>query len=222
MYSSVTASKKASAADADYWTANMVSAVRFSEALQTLVTTESPDILIEIGPSGALAGPIAQVLKGPSLSSVASDVKYHAAWSRGVTAIKTLLNLAGNIYVAGAPINIAAVNAGSTDSSPRTIVDLPNYQWNHSARYWHENAASIDWRTKRFITHDLLGSKIPGTSWKAPTWRKKLDLADVPWLKDHRMGTDVLVPGMAFTAYVCLSFIPVHVLVDRLFKSDFA
>lgn len=197
MYSSVTASKKATAADADYWTANMVSAVRFSEALQALVTSESPDILIEIGPSGALAGPVAQVLKA---ASGASDVKYHAAWSRGVTAIKTLLTLAGNLYVAGAPINISAVNAGSREISPRTIVDLPNYQWNHSARYWHENTASIDWRTKRFITHDLLGSKIPGTSWKAPTWRKKLDVADVPWLKDHRMGTDVLVPGMAFAA----------------------
>ncbi len=31
-------------------------------------------------------------------------------------------------------------------------------------------------------------------------WRKKLDLADVPWLKDHQMGPDVLVLGMAFAA----------------------
>ncbi|KAK3313628.1 hypothetical protein B0H66DRAFT_503226, partial [Apodospora peruviana] len=209
MYSSVTASKKTTSADAEYWTANMVSAVRFSDALQDLVTTETPDVLIEIGPSGALAGPVAQVLK--TLKDAVPT--YHAAWARGATAVKSLLNLAGNLYVAGVPINLAAVN-GTADTSvktPRTIVDLPNYQWNHSARYWHENAASIDWRTKRFITHDLLGSKIPGTSWKAPTWRKKLDLADVPWLKDHKMGTDVLVPGMAFAAMALEAMYQKHV-----------
>ncbi|KAK4215364.1 hypothetical protein QBC37DRAFT_459225 [Rhypophila decipiens] len=209
MYSSVTASKKTTAADADYWTANMVSAVRFSEALKDLVSSESPDVLIEIGPSGALAGPVSQVLKGMS----STDVTYHAAWSRGANAITSLLKTAGNLFVAGAPVNLDAVNGGY-GVSPKTIVDLPNYQWNHSARYWHENTASIDWRTKRFITHDLLGSKIPGTSWKAPTWRKKLDLADVPWLKDHQMGSDVLVPGMAFAAMALEAMYQKHVVLN--------
>ncbi|KAK1988407.1 hypothetical protein LZ30DRAFT_766139 [Colletotrichum cereale] len=197
MYSSVTAGKKKSPTDAEYWTANMVSPVRFSEALKTLVAKEAPDVLIELGPSGALAGPVAQVLKDKSLPG-GSDVAYHAAWARGVGAAKALLDVAGRLFVYGAPISMANVNDGY--NSAHTIIDLPNYQWNHGARYWHENAASVDWRNKRFITHDLLGSKIPGTSWKAPTWRKKLDLADVPWLKDHQMGPDVLVPGMAFAA----------------------
>lgn len=84
----------------------------------------------------------------------------------------------------------------------RTIVDLPNYSWNHSAKYWHENAASKDWRFKKFITHELLGSKVPGTLWSAPVWRKHLHLADAPWLRDHRMGTDILMPG---TGFVCLA-----------------
>ncbi|KAK3328393.1 hypothetical protein B0T19DRAFT_357739 [Cercophora scortea] len=197
MFSSVTASKKKTPADAEYWNANMVSAVRFAEALKELVSSEAPDVLIEVGPSGALAGPVAQVLKDKSLPG-GGDVVYHAAWARGVGAVKTLLNVAGRLWAAGAPIDLEAVNGGY--ASRRAIVDLPNYQWNHGARYWHENAASVDWRTKRYITHDLLGSKIPGTSWKAPTWRKKLDIADVPWLKDHKMGSDILVPGMAFAA----------------------
>jgi len=197
MFSSVTASKKDTPADAEYWIANMVSPVRFAEALKNLVASEAPDMLIEVGPSGALAGPVAQVLKDKSLPG-GSDVTYHAAWARGSGAAKTLLDVAGRLFITGAPIDMAAVNGGYT--SKRTIVDLPNYQWNHAARYWHENAASLDWRNRRYISHDLLGSKIPGTSQKAPTWRKKLDLADVPWLKDHQMGPDVLVPGMAFAA----------------------
>ncbi|QKX62342.1 uncharacterized protein TRUGW13939_09501 [Talaromyces rugulosus] len=197
MYSSVTASKMNMPADVEYWTANMVSPVRFSEVLRDLIVSETPDMLIEVGPSGALAGPVAQVLKDKNLPG-SKDVSYHTTWARGDGALQALLNVAGRLFMAGAPIDIAAVNGGYTDR--RAIVDLPNYQWNYTSRYWHENAASVDWRTKRYITHDLLGSKIPGTSWKAPTWRKKLDLADVPWLKDHRMGPDVLVPGMAFAA----------------------
>lgn len=201
MFSSVTMSAKTSAADAGYWKDNMVSSVRFAEALERLVADEAPTVIVELGPSGALAGPVSQVLQSSSktLSSGggAADVSYSAAWARGKGASKALMDVAGRLLAAGAPIDMTAVNSYDRQRV-RVLVDLPNYQWNHSVRYWHENAASSDWRTKRFITHDLLGSKIPGTSWRAPTWRKKLRLADVPWLRDHRMGPDVLIPGTAF------------------------
>ncbi|KAI0855715.1 hypothetical protein F4860DRAFT_519615 [Xylaria cubensis] len=197
MYSSVTTGQQSTEANDKYWNANMISPVRFAEALKDLVTREEPDILIEIGPSGALAGPVTQVLKDESLPH-GRNVTYHASWSRGNAAVKSLLDVAGRLFIAGAPVDMAAVNSGS--KSRRIIVDLPNYQWNHGARYWHENATSVDWRNKRFLTHDLLGSKIPGTSWKAPTWRKKLDLTDVSWLRDHQMGPNILMPGMGFIA----------------------
>ena len=87
---------------------------------------------------------------------------------------------------------------GETDKEPSTIIDLPNYVWNHSIKYWHENEASKDWRFKKYVHHDLLGSKVLGSSWRAPSWRKLLNLADVPWLKDHKMGPDVLMPGSGF------------------------
>ncbi|KAI8932187.1 hypothetical protein NX059_011067 [Plenodomus lindquistii] len=197
MFSSVTSAGLTSRADAQYWKNNMVSAVRFSGALEALVAAEAPAVLIELGPSGALAGPISQLLQAQP--AVSGNVRYVAAWARGSSAPKSLMDVAGRLFLAGAPVDLTVANAYA-DSNVRTIVDLPNYCWNHAARYWHENAASADWRTKRFITHDLLGSKIPGTSWKAPTWRKKLRLADVPWLRDHRMGPDVLIPGTAFAA----------------------
>lgn len=103
--------------------------------------------------------------------------------------------------VTGAPVDMFQINAYDAHTGP-TIVDLPNYSWNHSARYWHENAASKEWRLKRFITHEFLGSKVPGTPWSAPVWRKHLHLADAPWLRDHRMGTDILMPG---TGFMCLA-----------------
>ncbi|KAH9844894.1 Polyketide synthase [Teratosphaeria destructans] len=192
MFSSVTGQEKTDIADAKYWKTNMVSPVRFSEALTELVKQDSPDMAIEIGPSGALAGPVSQVLK--SLPT-GGNVSYAAAWSRSANAGEALFDISGRLFIAGAPIDMSVVNQYGK-YKVRTITDLPNYSWNHTVKYWHENAASRDWRYKRFITHDLLGSKIPGTSWKpSTTWRKQLYLDDVPWLRDHRMGTDVLIPG---------------------------
>ncbi|KAF2993299.1 putative PKS-like protein biosynthetic cluster, partial [Neopestalotiopsis sp. 37M] len=198
LFSSVTMSEKTTSANAAYWKGNMVSPVHFAGALESLVTDDAPTVLVELGPSGALAGPVSQVLQSESLSSGAgADASYVAAWSRGTDAARALMSLAGRLFLSGVPIDLAQANAYDSEQV-RVIVDLPNYQWNHSVRYWHENAASSDWRNKRFITHDLLGSKLPGTSWKSPTWRKVLRLGDVPWLRDHRMGPDVLIPGTAF------------------------
>ncbi|MCJ1449246.1 MAG: hypothetical protein MMC23_009766 [Stictis urceolatum] len=196
MFSSVTAGPMKTAPDASYWKANMNSPVRFDEALTEMIKAERPDILIEVGPAAILAGPISQILKSfPD----ALTLPYQASWARGANARKSLLGVAGRLFNMGAAIDMSLVNQYA-ERSPQTIVDLPNYSWNHSSRYWHENAASAEWRHKRFIHHDLIGSKIPGTSWEAPTWRKNLNIADVPWMRDHKMGPNILMPGAGFIA----------------------
>ncbi|KAJ5101357.1 hypothetical protein NUU61_003579 [Penicillium alfredii] len=197
MFSSVTGQKKEDSADGEYWKTNMVSPVRFSEALTELIKEDSPDMIIEIGPSGALAGPVSQVLK--SLPGGA-NVTYAAAWARGAKAGEALFDVSGRLFMAGASIDMSVVNQYEK-STLHTITDLPNYSWNHTIKYWHENTASRDWRFKQFITHDLLGAKIPGTSWEPlTTWRKHLYLDNVPWLRDHKVGPDVLIPGAGLAA----------------------
>ncbi|KAK3903543.1 putative polyketide synthase protein [Staphylotrichum tortipilum] len=202
MFSSVTGARQSGAADALYWKTNMISPVRFDEAAKAMLSQEDsgPNFLVEIGPSGALAGPISQIRK--SLSGQGGHISYCAAWARDSEASKALYNVAGKLFVAGGDVDLALVNEyhAAASERPRTIVDLPNYVWNHSTKYWHENEASKDWRFKKFVNHDLLGSKVLGTSWNAPTWRKLLSLDDVPWLRDHKMGSDVLMPGSGFIA----------------------
>ncbi|KAI0967881.1 hypothetical protein F4678DRAFT_465144 [Xylaria arbuscula] len=195
MFSSVTASQQTEPTDSTYWKTNMVSPVRFSEALTAMVSEgqHSVDFLVEIGPSGALAGPVSQVLK--SLPA-ASNIKYYAAWSRDADASKSIFDVAGRLFNAGAQVDLARVNDCSENA--QVIVDLPNYQWNHSVKYWFENTASLDWRFKKYIPHDLIGSKMLGSPWQAPTWRKRISLTDVPWLRDHAMGADVLMPAAGF------------------------
>lgn len=193
MFSSVTGLKKDTPADSLYWKTNMVSPVRFDDALREMVIKETPDLLIEVGPSGALAAPVAQVLKALPRGS---DISYCASWARGTNAGNSLFDVAGRLFLSGAPIDMAVVNA--YDATARTIIDLPNYSWNHSVKYWHESAASKDWRFRRFPVHDLLGSKVLGAPWHTPVWRHSLNVANVPWLLDHAMGGDAIMPAAGF------------------------
>ncbi|CZR67900.1 probable 6-methylsalicylic acid synthase [Phialocephala subalpina] len=193
MFSSVTGRKMDTPADSTYWKTSMVSPVRFNESLKEMIRQDSPNLLIEIGPSGALAGPVSQVLK--SLPN-GGDVSYCASWARGANAGKALFDVTGRLFVTGAPIDLSIVN--KYDDKVSTIIDLPNYSWNHTIKYWHENAASKDWRFRKYLVHDLLGSKILGTPWQAPTWRNRFNVANVPWILEHKMGGDAIMPAAGF------------------------
>lgn len=190
MFSSVTGKKLEQRTDAEYWRSNMVNAVQFDAALTEMLSEEdSPDFLIEIGPSGALSGPIKQIKA--AIGDNASHVQYAPALSRGRDAIMSLYDVSGKLFVAGSPINLAAVNqlGRNGEKQPSVLVDLPNYAWNHSTKYWYENDASKDWRYRLFPHHDLLGSKVLGSSWNEPSFRKKLALDDLPWLRDHKVSS---------------------------------
>ena len=213
-FSSVTASKKTTPPDASYWKLNMISAVRFDEGLKALLEDKnSPNFLIEIGPSGALAGPVSQILKSLPIVTGA-EVSYCASWSRGEDAASALFDVAGRLFAAGAPIDLSIVNR--YDGKERTIIDLPNYRWNHAVKYWRENAASRDWRFRKYVAHDLLGSKILGTSWHTPTWRSHLNVANVPFLMDHRMGTSTDLGSILLSVFFRMLYCEVS-LTSRSF-----
>ena len=190
MFSSVSGRKQDQKCDAHYWVSNAINPVRFEQADLAMVSEpDAANFLIEIGPSGALAGPISQIKT--LMPSPGANIQYHAASSRGKEAVKALFEVAGRLFISGGSLDVAKANKEEPDHeepSPHVLIDLPNYIWNHSVKYWHESESSKDWRFRQFPHHDLLGSKLLGTSWHAPSWRKKLRVEDLPWLKDHRVS----------------------------------
>ena len=199
MFSSVHGGKMIGPADAAYWRTNMVSPVRFDEACTSMLTSKAADFLIEVGPSGALAGPIGQIKK--ALPGQGQNVQYFAAAKRGPDSASLLFDCAGRLFLSGGRVDLAAVNKQDGPAPlPRTIVDLPNYAWNRQKKYWYESDASREWRYRPFVHHDLLGSKVLNAPWHAPTYRKILDVKDLPWLIDHKMGPDIVFPAAAFCA----------------------
>ena len=199
MFSSVTGRKMEGMTDAAYWKANMVSAVCFDEAVTAMLSDpQAPNFHIEVGPTGALAALVAQIAK--AVPGQASNLQYQQALSRGANSVKSMFDVAGRLFLAGGSIDLAKVNTDKTKAQtkkPSVIVDLPTYAWNHSTLYWYENESSKDWRYRMFPHHDLLGSKVLGTSWHAPVWKKSLRVQDLPWLKDHKVRhrEDLVIKG---------------------------
>ncbi|KAL2126805.1 hypothetical protein VTI74DRAFT_212 [Chaetomium olivicolor] len=202
MFSSVTGGLLAPGdkPDAAYWKRNMVSPVRFADAAAELLRDAElgADFLIELGPSNALAGPLGQIKKGLG-AGPGADAQYTSALKRGADSTLAMYNAAGHLFLAGGSVDLATVNRVNQHNA-KVIVDLPNYVWDHSVKYWHETRASSDWRFKKFVNHDLLGSKMNGSPWQAPTFKKVLKVADVPWLCDHRLGSDIVFPAAAYVS----------------------
>ncbi|KAF4452204.1 Acyl transferase/acyl hydrolase/lysophospholipase [Fusarium austroafricanum] len=183
--------------DAEYWQTNVVSPVKFEQAVTAMLQDMEPaNFLIEVGPSPALGGPIAQI-KQP-ISEATGEVTYTTALIRVHGRSVNLFDVAGKLFISGGEVDLEQVNAPTEDKQPSVVIDLPNYPWNHSTSYWHESLASKDWRQRKFINHDLLGSKILGTPWVSPIFEKILNLSDMPWLRDHKLGRQVVFPGAGY------------------------
>lgn len=199
MFSSVTGRAMDNSADNAYWLENMVSQVRFDQAAtEMLKGTDGANFLVEVGPSNALKGPISQIIE--AISSPNTQPIYTSAAQRGPDSLLSLFKVAGTLFAAGGAVDFARVNEYDVGDPPSTIVDLPNYSWNHSTKYWHESPASKDWRSRPFVKHDLLGTKVLGTSWACPVWRNTLRLVDLAWLKDHMIGEQIVFPGAGYIA----------------------
>lgn len=93
-----------------YWAKNLVSPVRFSEAVQSLLRSKptKTDILLELGPHGVLQGPLKQILDGEGRPK--ARPVYVSMLSRGKDARSTSLEMAGSLFTLGHPIDLGKVN----------------------------------------------------------------------------------------------------------------
>ena len=84
---------------------------------------------------------------------------------------------------------------------PKLLIDLLTYPWDYTVPFfWHEPRSATKFRNRRYLRHDLLGSQVPGGNKLTPTWRNKLDIEEVSWLKDHCLGPSIVFPAAAYIA----------------------
>lgn len=188
-----------------YWRQNLQSPVLFYQAAKNLIGTTSNPMLIEVGPHAALAGPLKQILKEQNCPA-----SYVSLLSRDMKSNASFLKAMGELYCRGMAIDFPAhVSLGEVPTTPRILPNLPTYPWYHEKSYWHETRVMRNWRFRQSPHHDLLGARSLEANDTEPTWRNVLSMGDVPWLKDHCIGPDVVLPAAG-------SFFPI-VMCGRIF-----
>ncbi|KAI1854205.1 hypothetical protein JX266_001346 [Neoarthrinium moseri] len=180
-----------------YWRANLESPVCFSEAASKLLDTADLNIgsVIEIGPHTALKNPLGQIIK-----ALNKNIPYVASVKRGEDAHRSMVELAGTLFSINADVNLAAVNSVDEDGALAhgcMAIDLPPYKYTYGPINYLESRLSKEYRLRKVPRHDLLGSKVAGTTRLRPQWRNFLRIKDLPWLDDHRVPPHVLHPGAA-------------------------
>lgn len=193
MFSSVTGNViDTSALTPEYWVANLVSPVKFSDAVHSLstyqpgtrrrrgVSEKFTDLWLEVGPHGALATPVKQTLDD-------NRTEYLSVLQRGRDAISTALAVAGELWSRGYAVDVASTVSRheAKASQPSLLVDAPKYPWNHGVEYWSEPRLSTAHRFRKHPRQDLLGSPIEGAS--EPAWRHFLRMSENPWMEDHQV-----------------------------------
>ena len=189
----------------EYWCKNMVSPVRFAEALGHIHyrplkaftkkldgshrTIAAVHDLLEIGPHSALQGPIRDTLR---TKPGGSDVGYMSMLKRHVSALSTTLEMVGHLHCSGHSVNLHRSNAiaGNTPDAFDhlvTLTDLPEYPFDHSQKYWHESRTSKGFRFRNSPRLDLLGSPVADWNPLEARWRNVIKVSEIPWIEDHRV-----------------------------------
>ncbi|KAL4894558.1 hypothetical protein BDV59DRAFT_207137 [Aspergillus ambiguus] len=193
-YSSVHGGKLLSAA-ADfgprYWQENLENPVLFYSAVTALLQASPRMAHVEVGPHHALRGPLRQIYQEKGVT-----VQYIPTLSRGENDTKTILSTIGQLYTAGALVTLPS----EPGQLQRVLSDLPPYPWHYERAYWAETRVMHNWRFRKHPPHDLLGSRTLDSTDLSPTWRCDLRVGDVPWLKDHCVGNDIVFPAAGYIA----------------------
>lgn len=202
---------------ADYWVNNMVNPVKFSQAL-TVITSRnaSPKArklgstandaiydLVEIGPHSALQRPVRQILNASP--SAQNTIRYITTLDRRSQPWQTFLSMLGNLHALGYSVDLGKVNRNQEDRSLKAgnvLIDLPEYPFNHSRRYWFETNTSKNVRLPPQRKLELLGTPAPESTALEAKWRKFFDVSETPWVEHHKVNGKIIYPatGMAIMA----------------------
>lgn len=189
--------------EATYWVQNLTCAVRFDEAVQSMLQPidghrTGVNMLLELGPHSALQGPLKQILK--AVGGDAAKIPYKSVLSRKKDAVETALEVAATLFSKGAVLDFEAINFPKPGKSPMLLSDLPRYPWNYSAKYWHESRFTQVHKNRSAPRNDILGTLANYSSDLEPTWRNIVRVDDLPWLQHHKIQSMTVFPMAGYIA----------------------
>ncbi|WP_425564014.1 SDR family NAD(P)-dependent oxidoreductase [Saccharothrix xinjiangensis] len=175
-------------AGAEYWYRNLRQRVRFEETVRRLAA-DGFDGFVEISGHPALVPAVQEVLD-PDPSVVVGSLR------RDEGGLARLVRSAAEGWVRGLPFDWSRL----LPTAPGPPAELPTYAFQHE-RYWAEQPAPAAAAGAFGLTeegHPLLAGALDLPA-GGVVWTARLDPGATPWLLDHRLLGQVVVPGAVFT-----------------------
>ncbi|KAI1108641.1 hypothetical protein F5Y14DRAFT_435490 [Nemania sp. NC0429] len=202
MMSSVTGKpvRPAVLATGQYWVDNLVSPVRFSDAIHTLTQKTSTlkvglgsiTDLVEIGSHSALKRPIQDTV---AQAGNRKQSRYASALNRSKDSVESILELMGHLFCHGHDFNISEANRLLSSPTPSFLVDCPEYPFDRSHIYWAESRLSRDFRLREPVSGDFLGWRFHDWNPLEPRWRNLWSVETTPWVGDHVVSNTIIYPA---------------------------
>lgn len=186
---------------AGYWRENLEKPVQFDSALRSLAASRDLQF-IEVGPHPALKGPVNQIRA--SMMADVDHFRYAPTLVRDRDTDLCMKELAGTLFMHGHSLNWEKVNLIER-SNQVPLHNLPPYPWDYSSTklLYHESRLSHELRNRKYVRHELLGSRQyagNGIDWN---WRNhSVRLKEMPWMRDHIVGGQVVFPAAGYLAMV--------------------
>jgi len=171
--------------DAKYWREHIRAAVQFKAAMETLHEQEYA-IFLEVGPNPTLLGMGRNCLPENYGSWLPSLRKGKNDWGQ-------VLNSLGGCYTSGLKVDWKAFYQGY---SGRKIV-LPNYPFERRKFWLGSDVMRRSSLPMGTAVHPLLGTKLRSAS-KDVIFEGRLDTSQIPFLADHGVRDDVVIPATAY------------------------
>ncbi|TDD35455.1 SDR family NAD(P)-dependent oxidoreductase [Actinomadura sp. KC06] len=173
----------------EYWVRHVREAVRFADAVARL-ESEGVTRFVEVGPDGVLTAMAQSCVADPAEAVLVPVLRRDRAEEPEVFAAL------GAIHAHGAAVDWTAIFAGRNARR----VDLPTYAFQRR-RYWLDAPAvsgDVSMLGQVAAEHPLLGAAValPDSDGVALTGR--LSAGAQPWLADHEVLGNTLLPGTAF------------------------
>ncbi|KAI1077856.1 hypothetical protein F5B20DRAFT_550573 [Whalleya microplaca] len=190
-----------------YWVDNLLNPVLFASAIEFSLWRAGPfDIVTEIGPHPALKGPSTQIFK----ASLGSSLPYFSVMRRGDDEVESFSGGLGYLWEhfgSAALIDFDGYRRAFTNQPgrirpPRLVKGLPSYCWDHSRVYWRESRISHNFRLKDRRIHEMLGRRAIDDIPELLRWRNILRPAEIPWVRDHAIQGQIVLPGAAYVAAI--------------------
>ncbi len=169
--------------DNDYWLRNATESVEFAQGVSAMAQ-DGVGIFLEIGPRSVLQGNLRDILRNED-----GQFAYMGTMEEGRTAPRSVYAIASRVVAAGGRISEVELLGPRTNQ----VACVPDYPFEREILKL-EPSAGFATAEALIGDHSILGRRISAADWN---WKGSVSGARLPWLLDHRLQDQPVLPAMA-------------------------